>query len=129
MYLLSLKTAFVPQTTHCLVGRQTNIVRHLKGRAAYYVLMSAVESPDDQKQGITSVYYNLDTKNTKSVNGKLRNSLPIHFASYHLCNNDETEFHLSCGAVKALYSKNRVRYRSHFGTCAEENGIVLLTHY
>ena len=90
----------------------------LQRRATFYVLMSMMESTEAQISGIAAIYYCLDSVNTKSVNEGLRNSLPVHFACFHLCNNDEDEFRLTCGAVRALDTKNRVRYRSHFGKFA-----------
>jgi hypothetical protein len=81
--------------------------------------MSAVESPDAQKRGLVAVYYCLDHFNIKSVNDSLRKSVPLYFASFHICYNDEKEFTPGWAGIRALNTKHRVRYRSHFGTCAE----------
>ena len=109
--------------------------------------MSTVESASNQKVGISLVCYNLDHKDTRSVNSELRNSLPVRFASLHLCINDEKEYQLALGALKALHSKSLVRYRSHFGTHEEvqhelasfgihknavpvtENGHMIMVHH
>jgi hypothetical protein len=83
--------------------------------------MSAAESPDAQKRGVMAIFYLLDYFNFKSVNDNLRKSIPLHFASFQVCYNDENEFKLICGALKTLNTKTQVRYRSHFGTYAEEH--------
>jgi hypothetical protein len=86
-------------------------------RVAYYVLMAAMESPTAQTKGICSIWYLLDwgSDQLKSVNGKVRNALPVHFASLHLCYNDTKEFSQACIAIQVLNTRNRVRYRPHFG--------------
>jgi hypothetical protein len=101
-------------------------LRHLKRRASFYVLMSAVESPDTQKRGLVAVYYCLDHFNMKSLNDSLRKSVPLHFNSFHVCYNDEKAFAPVWANIRALNTKHRVRYRSHFGTYADAFGMSLL---
>ena len=79
--------------------------------------MAAMESKEAQKQGIVGIFYNVNTPQTHSVNRDLRNALPIHFASLHLCVDDMKTYRKACAAIYTLTAQNRVRYRLHFGKC------------
>jgi hypothetical protein len=83
-------------------------------RAGYYVFMSVMESLAEDKKGIVSIFYK--SSQAKSLNNELRNSLPIHFASIHLCCNDISEYAKVTTSIKLLNKHNRARYRLHYGT-------------
>lgn len=85
-------------------------------RAGFYVFMSVMESLEEDMKGFVAIYYNIDLSQAKSLNNELRNSLPIHFASLHLCCNDIDEYSKLTTSIKLLNTQNRARYRMHFGT-------------
>ena len=78
--------------------------------------MSALESPDNQRQGVVCIYSLLGQCSLKSVGIDVRNSLPIHFASIHICVDDETQFLTVQEPIKAVNKRTRVRSRLHLGT-------------
>jgi hypothetical protein len=75
-----------------------------------------MESTDAQEKGIVAIFYNVDTPQTTSVNSPLRSALPINFRGLHLCVNDVAIYVKSCASIYTLTTRNRVRYRLHFGT-------------
>lgn len=77
--------------------------------------MAAMESSVAQTKGIVGIFYNVDTPQTTSYNAELRSSLPIVFASLHLCVDDITIYAKACASISRLSMKNRARYRLHFG--------------
>ena len=78
--------------------------------------MSAMESAQAQQNGLTAVYWVLGVDNTLSVNNEIRSSLPVNFASLHLCYDIPKEFAACCAAISTLNTQHRMRYRPHFGT-------------
>ena len=75
-----------------------------------------MESEEAQKVGAVAVYYLLDATNFSSVTGKLRTTMPVHFAALHLCYNDITQYAVTCIGVYSLNHSTKVRFRPHFGT-------------
>lgn len=88
-------------------------------RAMYYFYMSALESPDNQRQGVVCIYSLLGQCSLKSVGIDVRNSLPIHYASIHICVDDETQFLTVQEPIKAMNKRTRVRSRLHLGSYEE----------
>ena len=74
-----------------------------------------MESEEAQKVGAVMVYYLLDATNFSSVTGKLRTTMPVHFAALHLCYNDITQYAVTCIGVYSLNHSTKVRFRPHFG--------------
>lgn len=81
--------------------------------------MAAMESTEAQLKGIVCIFYLVDQPEPTSVNSVLRSALPINFKGLHLCVNDVAVYVKACAAIYTLSTKNRARYRLHFGTCAD----------
>lgn len=64
-------------------------------------------------------FYNVDTPAISSHNSSLRGSLPINFRALHLCVNEVSTYVKACAAICTLSTRNRVRYRLHFGSHVE----------
>jgi hypothetical protein len=90
-------------------------------RAGFYMYMLATKTPEAQKKGISCVYYYMDSgedgvASLQSTNSEVRKSLPVYFASLHLCYNDEAVWNYTCENVKKLNASARARFRPHGGT-------------
>eukprot|EP00934_Nitzschia_sp_Nitz4_P002914 Nitzschia sp. Nitz4//scaffold95_size97785//49428//50956//NITZ4_004668-RA/size97785-augustus-gene-0.99-mRNA-1//1//CDS//3329560475//2904//frame0 len=89
-------------------------------RVAFYTFMAMSESEETQQKGVVLIYYLLDADNfSGSFTGKLRASVPLHFASMHLCYNNITQYAVTCLGVYACSPRTKVRTRPHYGSHVE----------
>ena len=78
--------------------------------------MKAAETSASPRNSVVAVYYCVDATTTDtSKSMDIRKSLPVHFASFHYCYNDETQIRIIQDAIKDLRKASRMRYRPHFG--------------
>mmetsp|Transcript_34922 Transcript_34922/g.84520 ORF Transcript_34922/g.84520 Transcript_34922/m.84520 type:complete len:495 (+) Transcript_34922:226-1710(+) len=90
-------------------------------RSQFYTYMTLLEESEEaQKTGVVIIVYTVDCKgSTNSYGSRLRNSLPLKFASIHFCLNDEREYERITQPMEKLDSNARSRYRPHFGSSEE----------
>ena len=90
-------------------------------RARYYVIMSSLESEENQRKGCIVVYFAaLPTDATHhTTNSGVLWDLPIFFSSAHACFNEISAYMLMSVVVFRLPTKLRPRTRVHYGSCTD----------
>jgi hypothetical protein len=78
-----------------------------------------MKDEDVQKKGVVALFYHVDVfNNDRRVifqTAKLKHSIPIKLASIHMCYNEPKLRPFLELALTMLNSRDRVRYRSHYG--------------
>lgn len=88
-------------------------------RACFYIYMVVAQDQDAQRRGIVVVSYSVGVKVFKSVQNKLRISIPLHIASQHFAHDDPVAYVSASKPIFLLTKFSRVRFRSHMGTHVE----------
>lgn len=77
--------------------------------------MVVAQDQDAQRRGIVVVSYSVGVKVFKSVQNKLRISIPLHIASQHFAHDDPVAYVSASKPIFLLTKFSRVRFRSHMG--------------
>ena len=76
--------------------------------------MSLSESEEVQKRGVVAIIDLLDALNSTSVGNVVRNTVPIHFAGFHMLFNNLGEYKRACVNIPLANTKTQVRIRTHY---------------
>jgi hypothetical protein len=92
--------------------------------------MSAVESVESQRKGVTVISYTVDNPPIRSHHGNFRRALPVHLASHHFCYNDPVSYAAATITVALMTRVQRARFRRHCGkrTHSWRGGAVHSSH-
>jgi len=92
-------------------------------RVQFYIFMSVVEDYENQRRGVTCIFYHVDHAindwHTVMKNARVRHAVPVRFCGLHLCYNHAEVWSLACKVIGVMNTHNRVRIRAHYGTHME----------